>query len=205
MAGAHRPRIRKSNYAAGAIITLDPAAVGPCGLAGRLTAGLRYTRYETLRAPDFQYEGWVFEPRMHDDLATWIADYVGKDQRVLLCVENASYRNTARHLGRAIGCIEGLLYDLNVAHPADTQYVTPNRWRVGVFGLPLPQGREALKAHAQAVVSARYSIECGHDLAEAILMNDWMAVARRPVWADGKLHPAETDRHESKRDHEIRA
>jgi len=192
---AHRPKIRRSDYAAAAIIALDPAAVGDCGVAARLTAGLRYTRYETLRAPEFQYAGWVFNPRMHDDLSTWIADYVGKDQRVLLVVENAAYRGTARHLGRAIGCLEGLLHDLNLAHPNDTQYIAPSKWRSGVFGVPLPQGREALKLAAVLRVSRQYGLAVSDDLAEAICMLDYYTVAQRKVWADGKLHKADPNRY----------
>jgi hypothetical protein len=184
---AHRPLIRKSVHSAAAVITLDPAAVGPCGIAARLTVGLKHAQYDTLRAPDYHFTGWVFEPRMHDELAVWIADHVGKDQKILLVCENANYHGTARHMGRAIGCIEGLLYDLNVAHPKDTQYVAPNKWRTGVFGRPLPVGREALKSAAVERVAARYQISAGHDLAEAILMNDYFMVERRVIWSLGQL------------------
>jgi hypothetical protein len=132
---------------------------------------------------------------MHDDLSTWIADYVGKDQRVLLVVENANYRGTARHLGRAIGCLEGLLHDLNLAHPHDTQYVTPSKWRCATLGVPLPAGREALKQAAVDRVANQYGLATTHDLAEAICMLDYFTVAQRKVWADGRLHKADPNRY----------
>lgn len=187
---AHRPKIRKSEHAAAAIIALDPAAVSDCGIAARTTVGLRYAKLSTLAVPSFLYAGWVFEPRMHDDLAVWIADHVGKDQRVLLCVENAAYRGTARHLGRAIGCLEGLLHDLNVADPRDTQYVTPKQWRTGVLPTPLPAGREALKAAAVDDCLTRYGETWSNDLAEAVGILDFVTVARRSVWSEGQLRKA---------------
>lgn len=179
---AHRPRIRKSEHRTAALISLDPAAVGDCGIAARTTVGLRYAKYATLAIPSFVYSGWVFEPRMHDELAIWLADHVGRDQRVMLVVENAAYRGTARHLGRAIGCIESVLHDLNLADPRTTQYVTPAQWRTPVLGVPLPKGRDDLKAAAVANVAQRYGSTVTHDLAEAICILDWFTVARRKVW-----------------------
>lgn len=182
---AHRPRIRKSEHAAAAIIALDPAAVGPCGIAARTTVGLKAPKLEKLAFPSFAYSGWVFNPRMHDDLALWVADVVGKDQRVLLVVENAAFHGAARHLGRAIGCIEGLLYDLNVAHPGDTQYVSPAAWR-WVLGPDRPTGRENLKQYAIDHVAQRYGQTVTNDLAEAVCMLDWFTLAKPKVWSLGQ-------------------
>lgn len=187
MSGAHRPKIRKSEHAAGAIVALDPAAVGDCGIAARTTVGLGRAKLTTLQYPGFVFSGWVFEPRMHDDLACWLADNIGKDQRVILVVENAAYRGSARHLGRAIGAIESVLYDLNWADPRLTQYVTPKAWRTGVFGDDLPSGRDALKARAVADIETRYGQTVTTDLAEAVCMLDYFTLNKRRVWSEGKL------------------
>jgi hypothetical protein len=187
---AHRPKIRKSEHAVAAIVSLDPAAVGDCGLAARTTVGLRYAKYSSLQLPSFTFSGWVFEPRMHDELAVWLADHIGANQRALLVVENAAYRGAARHLGRAIGCIESILHDLNVADPRTTQYVTPGAWRAGVFGHPLPKGRDALKQRAIDDVEIRYRSTVSSDLAEAICLNDYFVMAKRKVWSGGEKLPA---------------
>lgn len=173
-----------------AILSLDPAAVGDCGIAARTTVGLRYAKYSSLQMPGFVYQGWVFEPRMHDELAVWLADNIGVNQRALLVVENAAYRGAARHLGRAIGCIESLLHDLNVADPRSTQYVTPGAWRGGVFGHPLPKGRDALKQRAIDDIEIRYRATVASDLAEAICLNDYFVMSKRKVWSAGDKLPA---------------
>lgn len=181
---AHRPKIRPSEHAAAAVVTLDPAGVGTSGIAGRLTVGLPSALSATqLTVPGFLFEGWVFEPRMHDDLAVWIADHVGR-QRVLLVVENAAYNGAARHLGRAIGCLESILHDLNVAHPKDTQYVSPRYWR-SVLGKIEGTGRNVLKQASVDYVERRHRVTAGHDLAEAIAMNDYFLTARSKIWSAG--------------------
>ena len=182
---AHRPPVQYSEHTAAAVISLDPAAVGACGIAARTTAGLSKPKLANLRYPEFVYAGWVFEPRMHDELALWLADRIGKDQRALLVVENATFRGTARHIGRAIGCIEGMLWDLNLAHPSDTQYVAPGVWRRGTLGKDLPAGRAALKAAAVGDVARRYQVTVSDDLAEAVLLNDYFIVHRKSTWMEG--------------------
>ena len=190
--GAKRKQTVLTTNKVAAIITLDPAAVGSCGIALRLTAGLdRKTQRGKLRAPDWMYEGNVFNTRMHDELAVFLAEKVGREQRVLLAVEDAVFgpRTVARHLGRAIGCIEGLLCDLNLAEPDDTKYIFPGHYRkVTLPAEPKPANREEWKQAAIDTVATLYGLTCGDNQAEAILMNDYTIVAKRQWWF-GSVEP----------------
>lgn len=182
-----------SPFPISAIVSLDPAAVGPAGLAVRMTAPLIDPQRGRLRAPEFLFEGCVFSSTMHDDLTEFLAARIPRGSRVLLAVEDAIYgaRGTARHLGRAIGAIESVLNDINVAEPKDTKYVFPAHWRR--TSLPLDakgnvdvHGREELKQAARDAVSTLYGLDVGPDLAEAILINDHIVLARPDLWSGAK-------------------
>jgi hypothetical protein len=169
-----------------AIVTLDPAAIGPCGVAVRMTAPLIDPQRFTLRVPEFVFEGDVFSTAMHDDLTSFLAQRVERGAKVVLVVEDAMFgaRKTARHLGRAIGVLESLLHDVNLASPKDTKYVEPRYWRAATL-LPQgvePHGREEFKSVAINTVDALYKERLGPDAAEAILINDYVVLTRREWW-----------------------
>lgn len=180
----------KHKFPISAIVAMDPAAIGNCGVSVRLTAPLQSPERGKLRAPDFMFEGCVFSSTMHDDLATFLAGKVAADTRAVLVVEDAMYgsRKVARHLGRAIGTIESLLNDCNLAEPKDTKYVAPQHWRP--VSLPVEagsnrtvaRGREELKQAAIDTVWTLYGVECGPDLAEAILIGDYAVLSRHDWW-----------------------
>lgn len=191
--GAKKTPAVVSPFPVAAIISLDPAAVGPAGLAVRMTAPLIDPQRGRLRAPEFTFEGCVFSASMHDDLTEFLASRVQRGARVLLVVEDAIYgaRTTARHLGRAIGAIESLLNDCNLAEPKDTRYIFPGHWRR--TSLPLDakgnvnvHGREALKQAAQDAVATLYGLDVGSDLAEAMLINDHVVLGRPELWNGSK-------------------
>lgn len=168
----------------GAILTLDPAGVGASGVAGRLTSTLGAAERGRLRSPDFQFAGWVFEPQFADDLALWLARHVGQGL-VLLAVDDTAYGSfsTARSIGTAIGRVQSLLHDLNVCDPRKhCLRITGKDWRKHAYGSPLPKGRDALKEEAIARVATLYGQEVTDDLAEAILMNDYVVTARPEAW-----------------------
>lgn len=175
---------------------MDPAAVGPCGLTVRMTATLQTPVRGKMRAPEFVFEGCVFSATMHDDLTTFLAERVERGARVLLVVEDAIFgaRTTARHLGRAIGAIESVLNDVNLAEPKDTRYVFPGHWRrvtlpLDAKGAPEAQGREELKQAAIDTVSTLYGVDLGSDGAEAVLLNDYVVLARPEWWRGGVRAP----------------
>jgi hypothetical protein len=169
-----------------AIVTLDPAAIGPCGVAVRMTAPLTDPQRFTLRIPEFVFEGDVFSTTMHDDLTSFLAQRVEQGARVVLVVEDSMYgaRKTARHLGRAIGVIESVLCDVNLTTPRDTRYVEPRYWRAAAL-LPRgvePKGRDEFKRVAIDTVDALYKERLGPDAAEAILINDYVVLVRHEWW-----------------------
>jgi hypothetical protein len=155
-------------------------------LAVRLTAGLDgKTPRGKLKAPDFMFEGSVWSSRMHDDLAVYLSDHVQRGQKVLLGVEDAMFgaRTTARHLGRAIGCVESVLGDLGLWANGESRYIFPGNWRRVSLPLhPKPNGREEWKAAAVDAVYTLYGITCGDNQAEAILMNDYVMYGRQDWW-----------------------
>lgn len=183
---AHKLKSIPSEHAYAAVLSLDPAAVADCGLALRFTAGLDgKTPRGKLRAPEWVYEGSVFEPRMHDELAVLLSERVPQGGRVLLTTEDAMFgaRSTARHLGRAIGCVEGLLADLNVSSPSETKYIFPGHWRRVSLPLePTPSGRDEWKQAAIDAVASLYGMTCRDNQAEAVLMSDYVFVARQDWW-----------------------
>lgn len=186
---AKRAPVVSSLYPYAAVISLDPAGKADCGLAIRLTHGLGTAKRGRLRFPDYAFEGWAFSTRMHDELATFLAEKVGKDQRVLLVVEDSIYgaRTTARSIGRGIGAIESVLCDLNLADPNDTQYVFPGHWRKATLPTnPKPEGRDAWKQAAIDAVATQYGENVGDNLAEAVLINDYTIFEKKIWWAEGK-------------------
>lgn len=158
-----------------------------------MTAPLVDPQRGRLRAPEFAYEGCIFSSSMHDDFTEFLAARIPRGSRVLLTVEDSIYgaRSTARHLGRAIGAIESVLNDINLAEPKDTKYVFPTHWRK--TSLPLDakgnldvHGREELKQAARDAVATLYGLDVGPDLAEAILINDHIVLARPELWSGSK-------------------
>lgn len=190
--GAHKPPAIKSQFPIAAIVTLDPAAIAPCGVAVRMTAPLLDPQRYTLRVPEFVFEGDVFSTVMHDDLTGFLAQRVEQGSRVVLVVEDSMYgaRKTARHLGRAIGVLESVLCDVNLAQPKDTKYVEPRYWRAATLLPPgiEPKGREEFKLAAINTVDALYKERLGPDAAEAILINDYVVLTRHEWWR-GRAKP----------------
>jgi hypothetical protein len=157
-----------------AIITLDPASVGPCGIACRATASLPDAPVlDKLRAPDFIYEGAVFNDVMLDELAAWCARNVG-GQKLLLCAEATAYgsMSIARSLGRCVGAVELLLYYCGWGEPAKTEKLYPVIWRKAAGISSEIKGRDQQKEAAVQLVESRYRLTLGSDAAEAVLMND---------------------------------
>lgn len=188
--GAHRPKAPTTEHAFAAVLSLDPAAVADCGIALRFTAGLDgKTPRGKMRAPEFMFEGSVWSTRMHDELAVLLAEKVPRGGKVLLTCEDAMFgaRSTARHLGRAIGCIEGMLADLNVWEPDTTRYVFPGHWRK--FSIPVspaPSGRDEWKQAAIDQVATLYGMACADNQAEAVLQNDYVMHVRQDWWSGKK-------------------
>jgi hypothetical protein len=125
---------------------------------------------------------------MHDELTDWLYRSIPPNGKVLLVTEGTAYGNkVARSLGRAIGCIEGLLLSINVWAPGETQYVTAGTWRQVLELETKPEGRDAQKAAAVAYVADRYGMKCGPDLAEATAICDWVIRSRPSWWGPGKV------------------
>ncbi len=178
------PKDTDSDLKYSAIVSLDPAGVKDSGVAVRLTSSLRDVSLSRLRFPDFCYAGWIFEPGFHDDLTEYLARNTAKDQKVLLVVENSAYGSftISRSIGRAIGCLEGNLHYCNIGNAKDTEYMAPKTWRRLSMPGVVVKGRDEWKAAAVATVLKRYRQEVGSDLAEAVLLND--AVAMTPkLWS----------------------
>lgn len=179
-----KPKDTDSDLKYSAIVTLDPAGVKDSGVAVRLTAPLRDVTLSRLRFPDFTYQGWIFEPGFHDDLTEYLARNTGKDQKVLLVVENSAYGSftISRSIGRAIGCLEGNLHYCNMGDASATEYLSPKTWRrLAMPGVSVT-GRDAWKAAAVEAVAGRYGQATGVDLAEAILLNDAVVMSPK-LWS----------------------
>lgn len=178
------PKETDSELKYSAIVTLDPAGVKDSGVAVRLTATLRAASLNRLRYPDFTYQGWIFEPGFHDDLTEYLARHTGKDQQVLLVVEKSAYGSftISRSIGRAIGCLEGNLHYLNLGDASKTEYMAPAVWRRKAMPGTVVKGRDAWKEAAVQTIATRYGEVVQSDLAEAVLLND--AVAMTPkMWS----------------------
>jgi hypothetical protein len=81
--------------------------------------------------------------------------------------------------------------------PADSLYVTPSMWRSVLTthirkygGSGLPKGRDNLKAAAVEYVAVRYKQDVESDLAEAVVMNDYIVHARKNEWAEAPVYEA---------------
>jgi hypothetical protein len=190
----------KTRHPIAAIVTLDPAGVGPSGVAVRLTSTLDSVTVLNLRYPDYVYQGPVFNNVFLDELTAYLMANVPADKKVLLVVEDSVYRSytVARHIGRGIGCIQNTLMATNMlVDPADSLYVTPSMWRSVLTthirkqgGTGLPKGRDNLKAAAVEYVAARYKQDVESDLAEAVVMNDYIVHARKNEWAEAPVYEA---------------
>lgn len=167
-----------------AIIALDPAGVSDAGCAARITASLPDEPVlANLRAPDFQYQGPLFDTRFSDELALWLARNVMGGGKALLCYERSGYRSmtTVLSIGSGIGRVRGLLHDLGVTGPEDACWVAPMTFRKWNYG-KLEKGRDALKAQAVACVKNRYGVKVRDDLAEAICLLDYVTVECPGEW-----------------------
>ena len=157
-----------------AIVSLDPAGSGPCGIACRATASLpTKPSLSRLRAPDYIYEGKVWNDVMLDELCAWLARNVG-GQKALLVAENSTYGSLtiATSIGRCIGAIQCVMYYAGWAKPEDTIKLAPRSWR-GAAGIPAEtKGRQQQKDAAIKLVTERYGLALGSDASEAILIND---------------------------------
>jgi hypothetical protein len=126
-----------------------------------------------LRAPDFIYEGIVWNDVMLDELAAWLARNAG-GQKVLLVAEGTAYgsMSIARSLGRCVGAVQLLLYYCGWAEPKSSVHPQSKVWR-NAAGIPAEtKGRDAQKQAAIDLVSSRYKLTLGSDAAEAVLLND---------------------------------
>jgi hypothetical protein len=120
---------------------------------------------------------------MADDLGEWLYRGVPKGGKVLFVAENSAFNGAARHLGRAIGRIEGLLADLNLADPADTRYVVPAHWRKSELpAIKSPPGRDGWKAAAIEAVASLYGMDCSDNQAEAVLICDHVVLQKVQWW-----------------------
>jgi hypothetical protein len=131
---------------------------------------------------------------MHDDLGRVLSLTVPRGGRVCYAATATAFKGAAWDLGRAVGCIEGLLHDLNV-YPDDERVVEVNdsTWRSKIFtkkeretvaALATPVLRRAAwKQLAVDTVARKYRVEVDDNAAEAILLNDYIAIYREATYA----------------------
>jgi len=122
---------------------------------------------------------------MHDDLSIALARAIPRGARVALVAEDTIFgnRKIARGIGRAIGCIDGILADLNYYDPTkDLYYAAGAAWRKHAFPLDKADSRDEWKALAVVAVQTLYGLNCGDDLAEAILISDYAVLAKQTWW-----------------------
>lgn len=180
-----------------AILTMDPASTGPTGLAVRDTRHLFTPVRKIPRTPAWHYSGSVWEPSMHDELGEVLHRIVPRGGHVLFAATSTAFQGVAMHLGRAIGCIEGLLHSLNVL-PASLVPITDVEWRHRIFtiterkdiaDLEKKARRGAWKALAVGKVKSRYQIDTDDNGAEAILLNDYVVGHRPDLYIPGAERP----------------
>ncbi len=194
----------KTDRAADVIITLDPAAVSNGGLCIRPTYNAITEDRGYARTPEWFVSDSVWNTQMHDDLARVLARFVPRGGRVAFASTTTAFQGTALSIGRAIGCVEGLLHDLNVFPDPHMEPVHDQVWRRTMFpksewdkiklitGANDAQGkklrREAWKKLAIDTVQRRYKMigDIDDNAAEAILLNDHVVLWRQDLWkADG--------------------
>lgn len=169
-----------------AILTMDPASVSDSGLCLRDTRKLFTPTFE-VRTPKWFWHGNVWNTAMHDELGYILSRLVPRGGRVVFAANSTAFQGVAFKLGRAVGCIEGLLHDLNVLH-GQVVPVQDVSWRAAMYTdrekralstLPRAKRRDALKAQAVESVRRMHRIDTTHDVAEAILLGNYI-VSRRP-------------------------
>lgn len=165
------------------VVSIDPAAKGPCGVALRfVTPGAKYVRGK-LPAPEWYFQGSVWDaPGLHDELSLALYKQFKPGDQVLYVAENTAYGVTAaKSMGRAIGAVESVLIDIGVLQPDQLKYVAANSWRARQLPGFRPKGkvaadrRDELKERAVSVVNALYGLgltDDQADAAEAVLIND---------------------------------
>lgn len=183
------------------IITMDPASVSNSGLCVRPVNNVLTPNAGYARKPEWWTSDSVWNTQMHDELARVIAKWVPRGGRVAFATTSTSYQGTALSIGRAIGCIEGLLHDLNVFVDTRVEPVQDQTWRRGVFQpqewkvIADMQGhspdntsklrRAAWKQLAIDTVARRYMEAVDDNAAEAILLNDYVVLWRPDLWKAG--------------------
>jgi len=181
-----------SPYAAKAIITLDPAGVGDVGIAVRLTAHLPKKPVRgKLAAPDWTYQGSVWNDVMYDDLTVFLAKGVGRTGHVFLAHEHSSFGSfsVATSIGTGIGAIRGLLVGCGwMSCDTRPKGVTPNAYRLWAWpsAATRPKGRAEYKIAAIEMCQMLYGWgdELQSDLAEATILNDYVVVMRPELWKE---------------------
>lgn len=162
------------------LVSIDPAGVGPAGVAVRLLPPAGTTlNTDALTYPDFTYQGPLFNTVFLDDLSVFLFKNLLPGTRAQVVCEDSVYRSysVARHIGRGIGCVQSVLMCLGWAEPKDTVMVAPALWRKQL-GKNLPKCRLELKARACDYVLQRYGQEVDSDLAEAVTLNDYFVTYR---------------------------
>jgi hypothetical protein len=176
---------------ADAIVTIDPASVSNSGLCVRPTLNIITDTFGYVRTPEWYSSDNVWNTFMHDELGRVLAKLVPRGGRVAFATTSTAFQGTALHIGRAIGCIEGLLHDLNVL-PTLVEEIHDITWRHTMFpysdfkrikAIESSKGRRtAWKELAIETVKRRYRIECDDNAAEAILLNDHVTLWREDLW-----------------------
>lgn len=170
--------VAESPYKYAAIVSLDPAGVQPCGIACRATASLPAKPVlGKVRAPDFIYEGVVWNDVMIDELCAWCARNVG-GQKLLLVAAGTAYGSMAiaMSIGQCIGALKLLTYYTGWADVKSLVKVQDKVWRKAA-GIPEEtRGRDNQKQAAIDLVAKRYQLTLGSDAAEAVLINDYAVV-----------------------------
>ena len=191
-------RTTKAAYDRGAdmIITMDPASTSNSGICVRPTTGVITPKFEYVRSPEWYVTDVVWNTQMHDDLARVIAKWVPRGGHVVFASTSTAFQGTALAIGRAIGCIEGMLHDLNVYHSWQrVEAVQDITWRRTMYPYRAwkkikaiegqKERRAAWKQIAVDTVLRRYEITTDDNAAEAILLNDHVVLWREDLWKPG--------------------
>jgi hypothetical protein len=196
-----RQQKNRSDRDADVILTMDPAAVSPSGLCIRPTVNALTEIPGRLRTPEWYSSGNVWNTQMHDELARTLAKWVPRGGHVAFASTTTAFQGTALSIGRAIGCIEGILHDLNVFPDPKVEPVHDVTWRRTMFapeewatihamkGINISttarMRRAAWKQLAVDTVKRKYGIECDDNAAEAILLNNYIVMWREDLWKAG--------------------
>ncbi len=170
-----------------AVITLDPAATANCGLCVR--GGTYIGKKDKVVSPNWYTTSSVWNPVMHDELTRELAKLVPRGGRVTMAATATAFHGVALDIGRAIGCIEGIMHDMNLFDTGDKAVqIQDNSWRAKMYSWDdrkrigavksQQQRRKLWKELAVATVYAKYKIETDDNAAEAILLNDYVVLFR---------------------------